>query len=157
MQPPAPSLFLGVDVGKAAHDAVAVDAAGAAVHRAAAANDEPALRALVAWARARQAALVVDRPGGAAGPVLALCWEAGVPAAYLRGTAVARAREFYPGEAKTDPKDAFVLADVARAHPGRLVWLRPTPEARAELEPRLGHDEDLRADANRLANRLRGC
>jgi hypothetical protein len=68
---------------------------------------------------------------------------------------MARARDFSAGEGKTDPKDAFVLADVARAHPGRVVWLEPSSEALAHLELLCGYDADLRGDANRLANRLR--
>jgi transposase len=69
---------------------------------------------------------------------------------------MARAREFYAGESKTDPKDAFVLADVVRAHPSRVVWLEPSSDALAQLELLCGYDADLRADANRLINRLRG-
>jgi hypothetical protein len=68
---------------------------------------------------------------------------------------MARAREFYAGAGKTDPKDAIVLADIARAHPSRVVWLEPTSEALAHLELLCGYDADLRGDANRLSNRLR--
>ena len=68
---------------------------------------------------------------------------------------MARARDFYAGEGQSDPKDAFVLAAVARAHPSRRVWLTATPEVRAKLELLCGYDADLRADANRLTNRLR--
>jgi transposase len=110
---------------------------------------------LVRWAVEHEAALVVDQPGGTAALLLGLCWGSGVAVGYLHGTAMARAREFYPGEGKTDPKDAFVLADVARAHPGRIVWLEPTDEARARLALLCGYDADLRADANRVTNRLR--
>jgi Transposase len=85
---------------------------------------------LVQWAAAHRAALIVDQPGGAAALLLRLCWQAGVLIGYLHGLAMARARDFYAGEAKTDPKDAFVLADVARAHPTRVVWLAEVPEAR---------------------------
>jgi transposase len=99
--------------------------------------------------------VVVDQPGGAAALLLRLCWRAEVPIGYLHGLAMARARDFYAGESKTDPKDAFVLADVARAHPTRVVWLEPTSEALAHLELLCGYDADLRGDANRLANRLR--
>lgn len=148
-------VFVGVAIGKAAHYAVAVDPAGATVYRAAIGNDEAALRALVGWAGAHEAAVVVDQPGGAAALLLGLCWEAGVAVGYLHGTAMARARDFYAGEGKTDPKDAFVLADVARAHPARVAWLEPTAEALARLALLCGYDADLRADANRLTNRLR--
>jgi transposase len=74
---------------------------------------------------------------------------------YMHGLAMARARDFYAGTSKTDPKDAFVLADVARAHPSRVVWLEPSSEALAHLELLCGYDADLRGDANRLTNRLR--
>jgi transposase len=148
-------MYLGVDVGKTAHYAVAVDVHGTVVHQQAVMNEEAALRDLVRWAREHQAALIVDQPGGAAALLLRLCWDAPVPIAYLHGLAMARARDFYAGEAKTDPKDAFVLADVARAHPSRLVWLTETSEARAQLELLCGYDADLRADTNRLTNRLR--
>ena len=108
--------FLGVDIGKSGHYAVAVDAAGKPIYQTAVANDESALRKLVDWATEHQASVVVDQPGGAAGLLLKLCWQADVRIGYLHGLAMARAREFYAGQSKTDPKDAFVLADVARAH-----------------------------------------
>jgi hypothetical protein len=68
---------------------------------------------------------------------------------------MARARDFYAGEAKTDSKEAFVLADVARAHPWRLVWLTEPSEARAQLELLGGNDADLRTEATRLSYCLR--
>jgi transposase len=147
--------FLGVDIGKSGHSAVAVDAAGKPIHQTAVANEESALRKLVDWAAEHHASVVVDQPGGPAGLLLKLCWQADVRIGYLHGLAMARAREFYAGESKTDPKDAFVLADVARAHSSRVVWLEPSSEALAHLELLCGYDADLRGDANRLTNRLR--
>jgi transposase len=147
--------FLGIDIGKSGHYAVAVDAVGKVIYQTAVANDEAALRKLVVWAHEHQARLVVDQPGGAAALLLRLCWQLEVRIGYLHGLAMARAREFYAGESKTDPKDAFVLADVARAHPSRIVWLEQTTDALAELELLCGYDADLRGDANRLTNRLR--
>jgi transposase len=147
--------FLGVDIGKSGHYALAVDAAGKVIYQAPVTNDEVALRKLVVWAHEHQAVLVVDQPGGAAALLLRLCWQSEVQIGYLHGLAMARAREFYAGESKTDPKDAFVLADVARAHPSRIVWLEQTSDALAHLELLCGYDADLRGDANRLTNRLR--
>jgi transposase len=147
--------FLGVDIGKSSHYALAVDATGKVIYQTPAANDEAALRKLVVWAREHQAVVVVDQPGGVAALLLRLCWQSEVQIGYLHGLAMARARDFYAGESKTDPKDAFVLADVARAHPNRVVWLEPTSEALAHLELLCGYDADLRGDANRLTNRLR--
>ena len=147
--------FMGVDIGKSGHYAVAVDAVGQVIYQTAVSNDEVALRTLVVWAREHQARVVVDQPGGAAALLLGLCWRSEVQIGYLHGLAMARARDFYAGESKSDPKDAFVLADVARAHPSRLVWLEQTSEALAHLELLCGYDADLRGDANRLTNRLR--
>jgi len=148
-------IFLGVDIGKSAHYAVAVDHGGQTVYSKPVANEESALRLLVLWARAHQAVIIVDQPGGTAALLLKLCWDAAIGIAYVPGLAMARARDFYAGESKTDPKDAFVLADIARAHPNRLVWLRETSAARAQLELLNGYDTDLREDANRLTNRMR--
>jgi|tagenome__1003787_1003787.scaffolds.fasta_scaffold20869302_2 transposase len=150
-----PLIFLGVDIGKSAHYAVAVDRGGQTVYSKPVANEESALRLLVVWARAHQAVVIVDQPSGTAALLLKLCWDAAIGIGYVPGLAMARARDFYAGESKTDPKDAFVLADIARAHPNRLVWLRETSAARAQLELLNGYDTDLREDANRLTNRMR--
>ena len=80
---------------------------------------------LVGWAAEHGTALAVDQPGGTASLLFRLCWSAGVAVGYRYGTAMARARDFHAGEGKTDPKDAFLLADVARAHPRRVAG-RPT-------------------------------
>ena len=150
-----PAVYLGVDIGKTSHYALAVDDAGKAIYQTGVPNDEAALSKLVDWARDHRATVVVDQPGGAAALLLKLCWQSGVSIGYLHGLAMARARDFYAGESKTDPKDAFVLADVARAHPGRVVRLQPSSDALAQLELLCGYDADLRADANRITNRLR--
>lgn len=149
------SNVVGIDVGKTEHYAVGLDASGAKLLAQPLPNEQAAIDDLVAWVTRSAARVVVDQPTGGAGPLVAACWEAGVPIGYLHGLAMARARDFYEGEAKTDPKDAFVIADVARAHPSRSVELRPVPEERATLELLCGADEDLRGDVNRATNRLR--
>jgi len=149
------AVYLGVDIGKSGHYAVAVDETGKPIYQTSIANDEAALHRLVEWAKEHQASMVVDQPGGAATVLLKLCWQAEVRIGYLHGLAMARAREFYAGQSKTDPKDAFVLADVTRAHPHRVVWLEPSSETLAHLELLCGYDADLRSDANRVSNRLR--
>src|SRR5712691_4063 len=147
--------FVGVDVGKAAHHAVALGQDGDRLFGREVANRQADVDELVAWAGANQACVVVDQPGGGAALLIQACWDGEVPVGYLHGLAMARARDFYEGEAKTDPKDAYVLADVARAHPARIVWLDPVPEERARLELLIGYDDDLRGDVNRTTNRLR--
>ncbi len=125
-----PLISLGVDIGKTAHYAVAVDREGQTVYS----KRSPMMKVHAiagAVARAHQAVVIVDQPGGTAALLLKLCWDATIDIGYVPGVAMARARDFYAGGAKTDPKDAFVLADVARAHPSRVVWLRETTAASA--------------------------
>jgi transposase len=150
-----PAVFLGIDIGKTAHYGVAIDGGGRVLRQWRIGNDEPSLRRAVRWAKQRNAAIIVDQLGGLATLLLRLCWDFEVPTAYLHGTAMAHAREFYAGEGKSDPKDALVLADVGRAHPNRVSWLEPTPEAHAELALLCSFDQDLTADISRLTNRLR--
>ena len=100
----APLISLGVDIGKSAHYAVAVDHDGRTIHSIPVVNQEGALRLLVLWAKAHQASVIVDQPGGTAAMLLKLCWDAKIPLGYLPGLAMARARDFYAGESKTDPK-----------------------------------------------------
>ncbi|MFA5786326.1 MAG: IS110 family transposase [Actinomycetota bacterium] len=146
---------VGVDIGKTGHYAVCLDHQGTRLWGHPLGNRQAEIDELVGRAAANSAAVVVDQPNGGAALLIQACWDAGVTVGYLHGLAMARARDFYEGEAKTDPKDAFVIADVARAHPGRIVWLEAVPDERARLELLCGYDEDLRADINRIANRLR--
>ena len=110
------AVYLGVDIGKSGHYAVAVDNTGKPIYQTGVSNDEPAVRKLVDWVKQRGAVVVVDQSTGAAALLLKLCWAGDVRIGYLHGLAMARARDFYAGASKTDPKDAFVLADVAPAH-----------------------------------------
>ena len=72
-----------------------------------------------------------------------------------RGLVMRRAADLYAGAAKTDPKDAFVLADYARRNADRLGWVEPTDELLARLRVLNGRDADLASDATRACNRLR--
>ena len=55
-----------------------------------------------------------------------------------------RAAEFYAGAAKTDPRDAWVLADLARRHVDQLVWLDVSDELLGKLRILNGRDVDGR-------------
>jgi hypothetical protein len=81
---------LGVDIGKSGHYALAVDATGKVIHQTAVSNDEAALQKLVNWAKAHEATVVVDQPGGAAALLLRLCWQAEVRIGYVHGLAMGR-------------------------------------------------------------------
>ncbi len=67
-----------------------------------------------------------------------------------------RIADLYPGEAKTDARDAFVIADAARVMPHTLRSVELEDETIAELGMLVGFDDDLAGEATRISNRLRG-
>ena len=86
------------------------------------ANDEADIQALLDRAASiGTPALVVDQPGSLASLVLSP--RLGVPVAYVPGLVMRRAADLYPGEAKTDRRDAFVLADTGRTRRHQVHWL----------------------------------
>ena len=67
-----------------------------------------------------------------------------------------RAADLYPGEAKTDRRDAFVIADTARTRRRQVHWLDVgSDDLLDQLQVLNGFDIDLAADQTRLTNRLR--
>ena len=113
---PAPGVFVGVDVAKGKHYACALSARGEPLFARPVPNDEGAIRRLIDDAAAHgSAALVVDRTSSAAVLALGVAAECEIPVAYVTGLAMRRAAGLYAGAAKTDPKDAQVLADYAWA------------------------------------------
>ncbi len=67
-----------------------------------------------------------------------------------------RIADLYPGEAKTNAKDAAAIADAARTMPHTLRSLELADEITAELTVLVGFDQDLAAEATRTSNRIRG-
>ncbi len=153
---PAPGVFVGMDIAKGKHYACAVSARGEALFSRAVANDEAAIRRLIDDAGDHGCpALVVDMTSSAAVLALIVAAEMAIPVAYVTGLAMRRAADLYAGAAKTDPKDAQVLADFAWRNADRLTWTTVTDELLARLRILNGRDTDLAADATRAANRLR--
>lgn len=82
--------------------------------------------------------------------------DAGCKVAYLPGLTMRRIADLRPGEAKTDSRDALIIADAARAMPHTLRAIDVEDETIAELEMIVGFDDDLASEATRISNRLRG-
>lgn len=146
--------WIGLDIGKADHHATVIDAMGQARFDRPVPNDERALERLLVDAGDR-AALVIDQPGSLAMLSIAVARRAGVPVAYVPGLVMRRASQLYPGEAKTDRRDSFVIADTARIHRARVHWLAAGDDVLEQLRVLGGRDDDLAHDRVRAANRLR--
>ena len=133
-----------------------MSASGEALFARAVPNDEGAIRRMISDAAdCGRPALVVDMTSSAAVLALTVAAEVAIPVAYVTGLAMRRAADLYAGAAKTDPKDAQVLADFAWRNADRLTWTTITDGLLARLRILNGRDTDLAADATRAANRLR--
>ncbi len=159
-QPPAAEqparAWVGLDVGKSHHHATILDAAGAVRLSRRVTNTQGDLEELIRHAcPVGEVVLVIDQPGSIAQITRAVAHNEDVLVAYIPGLVMRRAADLYPGEAKTDARDSYVLADTARTRPEHLTWIEPADELLSALQLACGRDEDLAHDYTRTANRLR--
>ena len=153
---PPYAVFCGLDVGKGEHHACALDADGARLHDAGLPNDEAALRAVFSeLAGHGRLLVVVDQPSSIGALAIAVARSMGIDIAYLPGLAMRRLADLHPGQAKTDARDAYVIADAARTMPHTLRRVGADEEQVAGLAVLAGYDEDLAASSSRLTNQPR--
>ncbi|MGJ9406904.1 IS110 family transposase [Nesterenkonia aurantiaca] len=153
------TLFIGLDVGKSEHHATALTHAGEKVYDKPLPNDETRLKELfTALTNHHGAALVVvDQPAtiGALPVAVAQATEA-IEIAYLPGLTMRRMADLHAGSAKTDARDAFIIAETARTMPTALRSIAVSDEQVAELTVLAGFDDDLLGQTTAARNRLRG-
>jgi transposase len=150
-------VFLGLDVGKSDHHAVALDPSGKRLHDAALPNTEAGLRKLFdKLGRHGRILAVVDQPASIGVLPVAVARACGHQIAYLPGLVMRRLADLHPGTAKTDARDAWVIADAARTLPHTLRRVDAGDDALAELEMLVGYDDDLAGEVTRISNRIRG-
>jgi hypothetical protein len=146
-------VFLGLDVGKGEHHGVGLDPAGKRLHDKPLPNSEPKLREVFdRLAEHGRILVVVDQPNTIGALLVAVARACGHEVAYLPGLAMRRIADLYPGSAKTDARDAFVIADAARTLPHTLRRVDVGDDALAELDVLVGYDDDLAAEATRISN-----
>jgi transposase len=151
-------LWAGVDVGKEHHWVCVVDDNGKVVLSRRLVNDEQPIRELVAEIDdlAERVSWTVDLTTVYAALLLTVLADAGKTVRYLAGRAVWQASAVYRGgEAKTDAKDARVIADQSRMREADLPALHPDDDLISELRMLTAHRADLVADRTRTINRLR--
>ena len=151
-------VFLGLDVGKGEHHGHGLTPSGKKVFDRRLPNTEPKLRAVFDKLKDKfgTVLVIVDQPANIGALPLTVARDCGCQVAYLPGLAMRRAAEMYEGEAKTDARDAFVIADVARTNPRALRQITVADETEAELTMLVGFDDDLAGESTRTSNRLRG-
>ena len=102
-------VFIGLDVGKGEHHAVALDRAGKRLFDKALPNDERRLRGVLDQLQTHGTVLlVVDQPATIGALPVAVAQAAGALVGYLPGLAMRRIADLHPGEAKTDARDEYL-------------------------------------------------
>ena len=154
----AQPVWAGVDAGKADHYCVVIDADGQRLLSRRVANDEAALLELItavtALGEGGEVTWAIDLNAGGAALLITLLIAAEQRLLYLSGRIVHHASGGYRGDAKTDAKDAAVIADQARMRRD-LQPLRPGDDIAVELRILTSRRTDLVADRTRAINRLR--
>lgn len=150
------AVWCGLDVGKEEHHACALDRAGDRVFDKPLPQDETKLREVfTGLQRHGRVLVVVDQPNTIGALAVAVARDAGCEVAYLPGLAMRKAAQLLPGDAKTDARDAFVIATTALRMPGTLRAVDRDSEVLASLKVLAGYDDDLARESTRSINRLR--
>jgi len=149
-------VWAGVDAGKGHHWAAVVDDTGATLWSRKIDNDETAILTAIGeiMGLADEVHWAVDISGTASALLLALLAAHGLSAVYVPGRTVNRMAGAYRGEAKTDARDAYVIAETAR-HRNDFTSIDVPAQLAADLALLTAHRADLVADRVRMINRLR--
>ena len=150
-------VFVGLDVGKEHHHATALNSAGRRLHDKALPQDEAALREVFDKLTVHGSVLViVDQPATIGALPVTIARAMGIEVAYLPGLAMRRIADLHPGNAKTDARDAFIIAEAGRTMPHALRRVGGDDDLIADLAVIVGFDDDLASEVNRVSNRIRG-
>jgi transposase len=128
-------MWVGVDIGKTHHHATVLDSAGQTVLSGRVVNAELDMIELIneVTALGGTACWAVDVTSSPAALLLALLWLHRRPVRYVSGTVTHHQARTWPGEAKTDARDATIIAHTLRTHRG-LPHLRPPDPLIADLQ-----------------------
>lgn len=147
----------GLDWGGASHSICIVDAAGQVVMREEVRHDAAGLAALITRLRAiappAELPIAIERPTGLLVDTLV---EAGHRVIPIHPNAVKACRPRYRAAGgKSDPGDAYMLADILRTDGHRFRPLIPASDAIRALRALVRGRDDLVAQRTALANQLR--
>jgi transposase len=148
--------WAGVDVGKRHHWVCVVGPDGRQLLSVKVANDQAGIETVVGSVTglAGKITWAVDIIGAPSALLLAVLAQASQHVRYASGRLVAAMSGAYAGEGKTDPKDAYVIAETARLR-RNLPVIGPKTDLVCNLGLLTAHRADLIADRVRMINRLR--
>ena len=139
------------------HWATALSRDGQKVLDKALPNDEDRLREVYQRLQAKgQVLVVVDQPATIGALAVAVAQDMGITVGYLPGLSMRRIADLTPGSAKTDAKDAAVIAQAARTMPNTLRAISTSDEDAAALSMLTGFDLHLAHQVNQTKGRIRG-
>lgn len=148
-----PEAVIGLDVGKSSHWACVATRDGEVLLSAPVANREDDLDSL--FGRFPDALVVVDQSRNIGALALARARAAGMSAAYLPGLAAHGAARLFAGDAKTDERDAMVIAKTALGIPDALLPVGDPGPTIAAARALAAQRNFLTCENTRNKNRLR--
>lgn len=150
------SVWVGIDIGKEVHYAIALDDAGTELLCREIANRQQELERLVAdVSELGEAVFALDMTEGPAALALAVLATAHCEVRYVAGLSVNRSRTMLAGESKTDRRDAKTIAENLRLRCRSLPRFAPVDETLTSLKLLLRRRTDLSTDRTRSIQRLR--
>ena len=150
------TIIVGIDIGKTTHEAVAIRRDGSEVAHQRLANQEAALRAFLASVQEAGAVVVVVDQIAAMGTFpVAVIQDLGLPLGYLPGSRMRKVADTFPGETKTERRDARIIAEAGRSMPHTIRTVNPDQQDMAVVRVLCGRDDDLATAGTRVTNQLR--
>ncbi len=150
-------VVIGLDVGKSTHHAVCLDPGGKRLIDREVSNTEVELRELFIQATCHgEVLVVVDQLHSIGALPVTVAQAMEIKVAYLPGLSMRRLADLYPGNAKTDARDAFIIANAAWTAPHTLRRITVPSDEQANLSMLLGYDDDLAGQVTAAINRMRG-
>lgn len=150
------NIWVGIDIGKEIHYALALDDAGGEVFARELSNTEEAVERMRRDCRALgEPVFAVDMTEGPVALALAVLTGAGEDVRYVAGLSVNRSRLMFAGESKTDRRDALTIAENLRLRSRFLPRFSAGEDTMQTLKLLMRRRTDLVADRTRAINRLR--
>lgn len=151
---PAPTAVLGLDVGKFSHWAYCISSTGEVPINEPIGNTEAELDALFSQVEP-ETLVVVDQCRNIGELPLKRARLAGLAVAYIPGLVVHQAAKMFAGDAKTDERDAMVIAKTAKGVPDSLLPVSRQDDAIEAARSLAAHRNHMVTCSTRDKNRLR--